>query len=165
MGVVHRDVTPANVLVAKTGEAKLVDFGLVLANTRLFRTQTGIARGTLPYMSPEQAAGELVDFRADLYSATASLYELLTGVRAFQGSTAAETSAAILHLAPPALASLGVNAGAEVERILRRCLAKKPERRFSSARTLALALRALLARSETPLPATTLYRPTARRRC
>lgn len=83
MGVVHRDVTPANVLVAKTGEAKLIDFGLVLANTRLFRTQTGIARGTLPYMSPEQAAGELVDFRADLYSATASLYELLTGARAF----------------------------------------------------------------------------------
>ena len=83
MGVVHRDVTPANVLVAKTGEAKLVDFGLVLANTRLFRTQTGIARGTLPYMSPEQAAGELVDFRADLYSATASLYELLTSARAF----------------------------------------------------------------------------------
>ena len=83
MGVVHRDVTPANVLVAKTGEAKLVDFGLVLANTRLFRTQTGIARGTLPYMSPEQAAGELVDFRADLYSATATLYELLTGARAF----------------------------------------------------------------------------------
>ncbi len=83
MGVVHRDVTPANILVAKTGELKLVDFGLVLANTRLFRTQTGIARGTLPYMSPEQAAGELVDFRADLYSATASLYELLTGGRAF----------------------------------------------------------------------------------
>lgn len=82
MGVVHRDVTPANVLVAKTGEAKLVDFGLVLANTRLFRTQTGIARGTLPYMSPEQAAGELVDFRADLYSATATLYELLTLARA-----------------------------------------------------------------------------------
>jgi hypothetical protein len=83
MGVVHRDVTPANVLVAKTGEAKLVDFGLVLANTRLFRTQTGIARGTLPYMSPEQAAGELVDFRADLYAATATLYELLTLARAF----------------------------------------------------------------------------------
>lgn len=83
MGVVHRDVTPANVLVAKTGETKLVDFGLVLANTRLFRTQTGIARGTLPYMSPEQAAGELVDFRADLYSAMATLYELLTSARAF----------------------------------------------------------------------------------
>ena len=83
MGVVHRDVTPANVLVAKTGEAKLVDFGLVLANTRLFRTQTGIARGTLPYMSSEQAAGELVDFRADLYSATATLFELLTLSRAF----------------------------------------------------------------------------------
>lgn len=83
MGVVHRDVTPSNLLVAQTGEAKLVDFGLVLANTRLFRTETGIARGTLPYMSPEQAAGDRVDGRSDLYSASATLYETLTLVRAF----------------------------------------------------------------------------------
>ncbi len=83
MGVVHRDVTPANVLVANTGEAKLVDFGLVLAETRLFRTETGIARGTLPYMSPEQAAGERVDARSDLYSAATTLFELLTLSRAF----------------------------------------------------------------------------------
>lgn len=82
--VVHRDVTPANVLVSSRGETKLVDFGLVMASTRLFKTQTGIARGTLPYMSPEQAVhDDLLDLRSDVYSAACTLFELFAGERAF----------------------------------------------------------------------------------
>ena len=82
--VVHRDVTPANVLVSSRGETKLVDFGLVMASTRLFKTQTGVARGTLPYMSPEQAVhDDALDHRSDVYSAAATLFELLTAERAF----------------------------------------------------------------------------------
>ncbi len=83
LNVVHRDVTPANVLVSSRGEAKLLDFGLVMASTRLFRTQTGVARGTVPYMSPEQAMHDTVDARSDVFAAGATLYELFTGVRAF----------------------------------------------------------------------------------
>ena len=100
LGVVHRDVTPANLLVSNEGEPKLVDFGLVFANARLFRTQTGIARGTLPYMSPEQGAGSTVDRRADVYSAGATLYELFTGVRAFpEGPLGPRPLAASTHRA------------------------------------------------------------------
>ena len=130
MGVVHRDVTPANVLVAKTGEAKLVDFGLVLANTRLFRTQTGIARGTLPYMSPEQAAGHVVDARADLYSATATLYELLTLTRPFpEGPYAGErpTPASTRRSGLPAALDAAFEAG----------FAADVEQRFRSAAQLS----------------------------
>ncbi len=82
--VVHRDVTPANVLVSNRGETKLVDFGLVMASTRLFKTQTGVARGTVPFMSPEQAIhDDAIDLRSDVYSAGATLYELFTNERAF----------------------------------------------------------------------------------
>ena len=83
LNVVHRDVTPANVLVSRSGEPKLIDFGLVLATSRLFRTETGIARGTMPFMSPEQALHTAIDRRADVFSAAATLYELFTGARAF----------------------------------------------------------------------------------
>jgi hypothetical protein len=130
MGVVHRDITPANLLVAKTGEAKLVDFGLVLANTRLFRTQTGIARGTLPYMSPEQAAGELVDFRADLYSATATLYELLTLRRAFpEGPYVGE--------GPPRASSTRPGLPGAIDAVFARGFAASREGRPSSAAELS----------------------------
>lgn len=133
LGVVHRDVTPANVLVAKTGETKLIDFGLVLANTRLFRTQTGLARGTLPYMSPEQAAGELVDLRADLYSATASLYELLTGARAFpEGPFGGPVPAPASHVRPDLPVAL--------DAVFARGFAPAREARPSSAGELSLAL-------------------------
>jgi hypothetical protein len=93
--VVHRDVTPANVLVSTAGEMKLVDFGLVHATTRLYRTQTGVARGTLPYMSPEQSHHADLDRRSDVYSAGATLYELFTQARPYpQGPTSQKPVAA-----------------------------------------------------------------------
>lgn len=81
--LVHRDVTPANILVTIRGEVKLMDFGIARAAERLAATRTGSVKGTLAFMSPEQARGQPVDRRADLYSFAATLYELLTLKRAF----------------------------------------------------------------------------------
>lgn len=135
LGVVHRDVTPANVLVAKSGEPKLVDFGLVMANSRLFRTETGIARGTLPYMSPEQAAGLAVDRRSDVYSAGATLYELFAGLRAFPEGPMGP------RLIPPSqvrpeLAELARS----LDEVFARATAQEVEARWASAEAFLTAL-------------------------
>lgn len=149
LGVVHRDVTPANVLLTKSGEVKLVDFGLVLANARLFRTQTGVARGTLPYMSPEQAAGDAnVNLRTDLYSSAATLYEALTLARAFPEGP---------YGPRPALAS-AVRAGLPValDAVFEKALSLTVEQRHFSAQELSEAFSAaagVAAASETELGA------------
>ncbi|MFT3712119.1 MAG: protein kinase [Archangium sp.] len=134
LGVVHRDVTPANVLLTKLGEVKLVDFGLVLANARLFRTQTGVARGTLPYMSPEQASGDAatVDLRTDIYSAAATLYEALTLVRAFPEGP---------FTSRPALASTArTDLPEALDAVFERALSLTPGARFDSAQDFSQAL-------------------------
>ncbi|MFO0595451.1 MAG: serine/threonine-protein kinase [Myxococcaceae bacterium] len=138
LGVVHRDVTPANLLLTAGGDVKLVDFGLVFANARLFRTQTGVARGTMPYMSPEQAAGETnVDRRTDVYSAAATLYEALTLQRAFpEGPYGPRPSPASVarDTVPKAL-----------DAVLEKALSLNAAERFESAEALWLELLAAAA--------------------
>ncbi len=132
LNVVHRDVTPANVLVSRNGEPKLIDFGLVLATSRLFRTETGIARGTMPFMSPEQATHTAIDRRADVFSAAATLYELFTGARAFvEGPFGPKPAlpSSVRHDLPPA-----------VDDVFHKAYAAKPDDRFESAAAFAEAL-------------------------
>ena len=142
-GLVHRDLKPSNVFLTPHG-VKLLDFGLarpepeeVTANLAL--TQTGIVIGTPRYMAPEQALGEPVDARSDIFAAGAILFEMLAGRPAFMGQSIVDVLHATLHEHPPALSGSPVVAA--IDRVIRRALAKRPADRFQSADELAAQLR------------------------
>ena len=143
-GIVHRDLKPANVLVGETG-AKLLDFGLAQMAVPLLSgdeetvsgtlSERGIIAGTVAYMSPEQAQGQPVDARSDVFSFGAVLYELLSGRRAFAGETPFATLSAVVRDEPPQLEAPSSLAG-----IVQRCLAKQPRDRFQSMAEVMAAL-------------------------
>jgi eukaryotic-like serine/threonine-protein kinase len=152
-GIVHRDLKPENLFVTSDHFVKILDFGLAkLASpaggtgrpwelpTRASLTVAGTMLGTVGYMSPEQVRGDAVDFRSDIFSFGAILYEMLGGRRAFRGDTAVEVLNAILNVEPPGLAETGRSVPPALEVIVRRCLEKLPEDRFQSALDLALHL-------------------------
>jgi serine/threonine-protein kinase len=132
LNIVHRDVTPQNVLLTLRGEVKLVDFGLARASTRQFRTETGVVRGTLPYMSPEQAQQGPIDLRTDVYAAGATLYELFTSVRAFPAGPSGELPA------PPS--TLRPNLSPKLDAVLLKAVAAEAPSRWASAGQLRAAL-------------------------
>ena len=139
-GVVHRDIKPENILVSEDGYAKIIDFGLAKlleplaprgddseANTATqLKTREGVVMGTVSYMSPEQASGATVDARSDVFSFGIVLYEMLTGESPFRKASLAESLGAVLHTTPPALEAPSVTIPPELQRILKKALAKAP---------------------------------------
>ncbi len=161
-GIVHRDLKPSNLFLTSGGSVKILDFGLAKLSERLSlegepddsrtrSTATGqeAVLGTVGYMSPEQVRGRPADARSDLFSLGATFYEMLTGRRAFQGETSADTLSAILNHEPPEITGPVESFPPALVRIVHRCLEKDADERFQSARDLGFALEALALSSRT----------------
>lgn len=143
LGVVHRDVKPANVLLMANGQVKVTDFGISRLDTSDM-TLDGTVIGTPAYMSPEQCRGEAVDLRSDLFSTGTILYELLSGARPFPGRNATEVSYLLLNEDPRDIAEIVSGVPDGLIAALRRAMAKQRDARFASAPAMADALRAAM---------------------
>jgi len=158
-GIVHRDLKPTNIMVNEDGVVKVLDFGLAKLTERVQGDETastatiddegrpiteeGVIVGTVAYMSPEQAEGKKVDARSDIFSLGSVLYEMVTGQKAFQGTSKMSTLAAILHQEPKPVSGITPAIPAELEKLINRCLRKDPERRWQAMADLKVALQEL----------------------
>ena len=172
-GIVHRDLKPANIMVTKTG-VKLLDFGLAkfraseaVSVDSVTHAQSlsgrGTILGTLPYMSPEQLEGTDVDARTDIFAFGAVVYEMITGRRAFAANSQATLISSIMSADPPTASALQPLIPPALERVVRKCLEKDPERRWQTARDLSDEIQWVdVARRETASTSTVRARTTAR---
>ena len=140
LGIVHRDISPPNILISRRGEVKLADFGLAKATSQLENTDPGVVKGKFSYLSPEATLGQEVDRRADIFAVGILLYELLTGKRLFDGETDYQTVQLVRQANIPPIAPQNPEVTPELEALVRKALAKDPTQRFQRADDLGDAL-------------------------
>ncbi len=158
-GIVHRDIKPSNVHVAPGDAVKILDFGLAASECFEQITRTGSTLGTVDYMSPEQARGDEIDIRSDLFSVGVMLYESITGNKPFRRNNQIATLQAIVNDEPEPLARYKTAVPAELQRVVSKLLSKKPAERYQHADDVAVDLRALDVEAKTSSMVTTPYQP------
>jgi serine/threonine-protein kinase len=151
-GVIHRDIKPANIMITAQGVVKLMDFGIAKSAEDVHLTRPGTTMGSASYMSPEQVRGDTVDGRTDLYSFGVMLYELLTGRKPFRADTAYSLLNAHLNEIPTAPMEVNPALSPELNDIVLRAMAKRPEDRFQTAEEFRLAIRRRRRRRPAPVP-------------
>jgi serine/threonine protein kinase len=149
--IVHRDMSPPNVLITKYGEVKIVDFGLAKANSQLEKSEPGIIKGKFSYLSPEAAMAQEVDARTDVFAVGIILWEILSGQRLFLGDTDFQTVKKVQESVIPSISKINRHVPPELERIIDRSLAREPAQRYQTARALGMDLSKFLFKHAVPV--------------
>jgi serine/threonine protein kinase len=139
-GMIHRDIKPGNIMVKRNGEVKVMDFGIALIKNLESLTMPGTLVGTPSYMSPEQIIGDPLDVRSDIFSFGIMLYEMFTGMKPFQDEKTASITAKIVRGKFPSPRSVNSDVPRSIQRIIRKCMKKKPRKRYGSMQEIAQAL-------------------------
>ena len=149
--IVHRDMSPPNVLITKHGEVKIVDFGLAKANSQLEKSEPGIIKGKFSYLAPEAAMGQDIDARTDIFAVGIILWELLAGQRLFLGETDFQTVKKVQAAVVPSISQINPRVTPDLEQIINRALARDPGERYQSARAFVTDLSRFLFKYGVPV--------------